>query len=86
MQWLGVDVGGTFTDLVLYDQATGALQVEKVPSTPADPSAGILAGIARLGIDLASLGKFVHGTTVRRRVAWSPPTRSSNGRARTPRC
>jgi N-methylhydantoinase A len=64
MQWLGVDVGGTFTDLVLYDQDTGALTIEKVPSTPADPSEGILAGIARLGIDPESLAKFVHGTTV----------------------
>lgn len=64
MQWLGVDVGGTFTDLVLYDQQSGALRIEKVPSTPADPSIGILAGVARLGIDLTGLGKFVHGTTV----------------------
>ena len=64
MQWLGVDVGGTFTDLVLYDQKTGALRIEKVPSTPADPSSGMLAGIARLGIDLEDLGKFAHGTTV----------------------
>ena len=74
MQWLGVDVGGTFTDLVLYDQTTGALQIEKVPSTPADPSAGILAGIARLGIDLGALAKFVHGTTV------------ATNTIRTPRC
>src|SRR5580700_8593840 len=64
MQWLGVDVGGTFTDLVLYDQTTGALRTEKVPSTPADPSVGILAGIARLGLDFTNLAKFVHGTTV----------------------
>src|ERR1700693_5081608 len=64
MQWLGVDVGGTFTDLVLYDQQTGTLIIEKVPSTPADPSAGILEGIARLRLDFTSLAKFVHGTTV----------------------
>jgi N-methylhydantoinase A len=64
MQWLGVDVGGTFTDLVLYDPKTGTLRIEKVPSTPTDPSLGILAGIARLGIEVESLGKFVHGTTV----------------------
>jgi N-methylhydantoinase A len=64
MRWLGVDVGGTFTDLVLCDRKTGALRIEKVSSTPADPSEGILAGIARLGIDLEALAKFVHGTTV----------------------
>ena len=64
MQWLGVDVGGTFTDLVLYDQASGALSVEKVPSTPADPSVAMLAGIARMGIALEAVAKLAHGTTV----------------------
>ncbi|MEJ0070729.1 MAG: hydantoinase/oxoprolinase family protein [Pseudomonadota bacterium] len=64
MLWLGVDVGGTFTDLVLYDQATGSIRVDKVPSTPHDPSIGILAGIARLGVDLPSVAKLAHGTTV----------------------
>ncbi len=64
MKWLGIDTGGTFTDLVLYDEESGALTIEKVPSTPADPSAGILAGIARLNLDLASVAKLAHGTTV----------------------
>src|SRR5206468_2528015 len=64
MKWLGIDVGGTFTDLVLYDENGGALILEKVPSTPGDPSAGILSGIARLNIDLADVAKLVHGTTV----------------------
>jgi N-methylhydantoinase A len=64
MLWLGVDVGGTFTDLVLYDQVTGSIRVDKVPSTPHDPSIGILAGIARLGIDLGAVAKLAHGTTV----------------------
>jgi len=59
---LGVDVGGTFTDLVL---ATGSdVQVAKVPSTPADQSEGIRTGIARLGLDPGALDRFVHGTTV----------------------
>ena len=49
MLWLGVDVGGTFTDLVLFDVAAGKLQVLKTPSTPSNQSEGILAGIARLG-------------------------------------
>ena len=64
MLWLGIDVGGTFTDLVLYDEATGALRVDKVPSTPQDNTQAILAGIGRLGLDLAQVGKLVHGTTV----------------------
>ncbi len=64
MQWLGVDVGGTFTDFVLYNEGTGSLRVDKVPTTPEDPSAGILAGIARLGVDLAAVAKLAHGTTV----------------------
>ncbi len=64
MLWLGIDVGGTFTDLVLYDEETGRLHVEKVPSTPDDNSDGMMAGIDRLGVDLARVARFVHGTTV----------------------
>ncbi len=59
---LGVDVGGTFTDLVLVDG--DAVLVAKVPSTPTDQSQGIAAGIDRLGADVASLARFAHGTTV----------------------
>ena len=59
---LGVDVGGTFTDLVL---ARGdALAVAKVPSTPADQATGILDGVSRLDLDVATVTRFVHGTTV----------------------
>jgi N-methylhydantoinase A len=59
---LGVDVGGTFTDLVL---ARGdGLAVAKVPSTPADQATGILDGVARLDLDVATVTRFVHGTTV----------------------
>ena len=59
---LGVDVGGTFTDLVLV--RGDALTVAKVPSTPADQTRGILDGIERLDLDVADLARFVHGTTV----------------------
>src|SRR6266852_616455 len=45
---LGIDVGGTFTDLVLFSEESGALVVEKVPSVPADPSEGIMDGIAKI--------------------------------------
>jgi N-methylhydantoinase A len=64
---IGVDVGGTHTDLVLYDAATGALLVEKVASTPSNPAAGVLSGISNFiqaGIDPAEIDFFAHGTTV----------------------
>ena len=64
---IGVDVGGTHTDLVLHDVTTGALLVEKVASTPSNPAAGVLDGIAnfvRRGIDPAQIDFFAHGTTI----------------------
>jgi N-methylhydantoinase A len=64
---LGVDVGGTHTDLVLHDVATGALLVEKVASTPHNPAAGVLNGVAHFvarGIDPAEIDFFAHGTTI----------------------
>jgi len=64
---LGVDVGGTHTDLVLLDATTGALTVEKVASTPDDPARGVLDGMARLlarGIEPAHIAFFAHGTTI----------------------
>jgi N-methylhydantoinase A len=64
MQWLGVDVGGTFTDLVLYDESTGKLALLKTASTPHDHSEGMINGVDRLGIELKQLAKFAHGTTV----------------------
>jgi N-methylhydantoinase A len=64
MSWLGVDVGGTFTDLVFLDRASGRLQVLKTPSTPDDQSEGILVGIGRLSLEPGALDRIVHGTTV----------------------
>jgi N-methylhydantoinase A len=65
---LGVDVGGTFTDLLLINENTGETWRAKVPSTPADQSAGVLAGLAKLcasaGLDPAGIGSVLHGTTV----------------------
>jgi N-methylhydantoinase A len=65
---LGVDVGGTFTDIALWDEARQRLTVLKLPSVPADPAEGILAGIraitARDGIPPAALAFVAHGTTV----------------------
>ncbi|HET9018252.1 MAG TPA: hydantoinase/oxoprolinase family protein [Acetobacteraceae bacterium] len=65
---LGVDVGGTFTDLLLIDDGTGATFSAKVPSTPQDSSIGVLNGIARVceqnGIDPSQINYVMHGTTV----------------------
>jgi N-methylhydantoinase A len=65
MTILGVDVGGTFTDFFLIDEATGAMRVHKVPSTPGDPSRAILRGLGELEPQLAGgLSFLAHGTTV----------------------
>ena len=66
---LGVDVGGTFTDLFLVgDESEGAQFRVKTPSTPADPSQGVLNGVRRIcseaGIDVGDLRNILHGTTV----------------------
>jgi N-methylhydantoinase A len=64
---LGVDVGGTHTDLVLLNTATGALMVEKVSSTPKNPALGVLNGLGKFiarGIAPADIAFFAHGTTI----------------------
>jgi N-methylhydantoinase A len=65
---LGVDVGGTFTDLMLVDDETGDLYRVKTPSTPADPSEGVLVGVRRIceesGVAADDLDYVMHGTTV----------------------
>ena len=65
---IGIDTGGTFTDVVALDGATGRLVTTKTPSTPADPADGFLAGVAKVldlmgrhGSDIATVS---HGTTV----------------------
>lgn len=60
---IGVDCGGTFTDLVAVDE-TGRVQIEKTSSTPADPSIAIINGLSKLGIKLEDTDYFVHGSTV----------------------
>lgn len=60
----GVDTGGTFTDLVLYDPDTGELQIAKVSSTPAAPSRAVFDSFAKASIDTNAISTFVHGTTV----------------------
>jgi N-methylhydantoinase A len=60
---VGVDVGGTFTDLFLFDEATQHFATAKVPSQRGDEAAGFIAGLQRLGT-LADFAAIVHGTTV----------------------
>jgi N-methylhydantoinase A len=60
---VAVDVGGTFTDVCVLEEETGAVHVAKVPSTQ-DPMEGVLAGVREAGVNLADVVLFSHGTTV----------------------
>ena len=61
---VGIDVGGTFTDLSAVDEATGRVVVTKVPSEPRDEAAAVVAGLGALGIAGRDVRRLVHGTTV----------------------
>jgi N-methylhydantoinase A len=67
-RWLGIDIGGTFTDFACFDTRTGALIGLKVPSTPHDFAEAVRTGLQRLadehGIDLREIDTVVHGTTI----------------------
>jgi N-methylhydantoinase A len=62
-QMIGVDVGGTFTDIFVLDEQTGTARVAKVPTTRPDQSEGFLDGIGREVTDLGTVSVVVHGTT-----------------------
>ena len=63
--WVGVDVGGTFTDAVLYDSATGTLSWSKTPSTPANPQEGLINALKGFpGVELKTFTHIVHGITI----------------------
>ncbi|MFN7224502.1 MAG: hydantoinase/oxoprolinase family protein [Paracoccaceae bacterium] len=59
----GIDVGGTFTDLVIVDPATGAVKLAKVPTTLPNQAPGVLDALDAAGADLAQIALIVHGTT-----------------------
>jgi N-methylhydantoinase A len=65
---IAVDIGGTFTDLQILDTRSGAITNLKTPTTPEDPSIGLMAGIrkaaARDGFAFADIGYLLHGTTI----------------------
>ena len=68
MKLIGVDVGGTFTDVVFADTERDRISTHKVPTTPDDPSQGVLHGIRELcrrcAIDLGEIDHVHHGTTI----------------------
>jgi N-methylhydantoinase A len=65
---LGIDIGGTFTDATILDEATGAIHIDKVSTTPADPSRGFMEAATRIlrkvGVQPGEVRFVVHGTTV----------------------
>lgn len=65
---IGIDTGGTFTDIVAVDSASGAMRVTKVSSTPANPAIGLVKGVREImtqcGAGLADVASLSHGTTV----------------------
>lgn len=61
---VGVDVGGTFIDVIAYDEATGEVVVEKQPATPDRLADELIAALERLPGDLASITELLHGSTV----------------------
>ncbi len=68
MRLIGVDVGGTFTDIVYTDTSSGATHTHKTPTTPGDPSRGVVQGIGELcrrnGLAPDQVGHVFHGTTI----------------------
>lgn len=65
---IGIDIGGTFTDLQILDERNGALRSLKTPTTPEDPSIGLLTGLneaaSRFGFQLGDIRLLLHGTTI----------------------
>ncbi len=61
---IGVDIGGTFTDVVVYDDHTRRLHSVKTPTVQSDLTQGILEGLNKAGADAASILRFTHGTTI----------------------
>ena len=60
----GVDTGGTFTDLVLFDEESGEIRMSKISSTPSEPSRAVFNSFAKAGVATSEISYFVHGTTV----------------------
>ncbi|MCH7555211.1 MAG: hydantoinase/oxoprolinase family protein, partial [Proteobacteria bacterium] len=63
LKTVGVDVGGTFTDLILLDRESGAIRVAKVPTTTDNQADGVFAALAETGVPLDEIETIIHGTT-----------------------
>jgi len=63
-QIVGVDVGGTFTDLVLFDTETESVKIAKVPSTPENQAFGVMRAFESAGATMETLNTVIHGTTI----------------------
>src|SRR3984885_2586787 len=65
---IGIDTGGTFTDIVAVDAGSGAMRVTKVASTPSNPAIGLVRGVHQIlddmGAGVADVAGLAHGTTV----------------------
>ncbi len=64
MKRVGVDIGGTFTDLVVYDEASGEVRKTKTPTTPSAPEEGLLRACELAEVDAAEVSYFMHATTL----------------------
>ena len=73
---IGIDTGGTYTDIVSVDGASGAMRVTKVASTPSNPAIGLVRGVKAIldagGASVDDLAGLAHGTTVAG-WSWLPP-------------
>ena len=61
---VGIDIGGTFTDVVMFDEQSGRLTHAKTLSTPAEPEAGFMRALAEIGAPIEAVTRLVHGTTI----------------------
>ena len=61
---LGIDVGGTFTDLFYLDEATGRVSISKASTTPRDLSVGLFDAMGHIGVSAGDIDLFIHGTTM----------------------
>ena len=70
----GIDIGGTFTDLLLYEQdgARACVHAAKIPTTAANQAEGVLAALAATGSDPATIDLIIHGTTATTNAPTSP--------------
>ena len=64
MKRIGVDIGGTFTDIVYFDDNSADVIIDKVRSTPQDVGQAVLTVIEKIKVDLPGINQFIHGTTV----------------------